>query len=208
MQLRFASFAVINLRRDLHPQECARAGRTASSAAASLAGRIAAAHQRLEIVNRGRNGTRFADLTAQFVVGERHDAVLILAGGNDVIRRTPPERLARDIDATLAAAAAQSPLVIVIPAGNVGNAPLLRLTPLAGGLTQRSRGLQALVRDAAGRHGAVHVDLFREHADDPFVQQRDLTAADGLHPSDAGYRLWHDELMKQTALGSVLASAR
>ncbi len=28
MQLRFASFAVINSREDLHPQECARAGRT------------------------------------------------------------------------------------------------------------------------------------------------------------------------------------
>ena len=28
MQLRFASFAVINLRWDFHPQECARAGRT------------------------------------------------------------------------------------------------------------------------------------------------------------------------------------
>ena len=28
MQLRFTSFAVINLRWDLHPQECARAGRT------------------------------------------------------------------------------------------------------------------------------------------------------------------------------------
>ena len=28
MQLRFASLAVINLRRDLHPRECARAGRT------------------------------------------------------------------------------------------------------------------------------------------------------------------------------------
>ena len=28
MQLRFASFAVINLRRDLHPQECAHAGST------------------------------------------------------------------------------------------------------------------------------------------------------------------------------------
>lgn len=27
-QLRFTSFAVINLRRDLHPQECAHAGRT------------------------------------------------------------------------------------------------------------------------------------------------------------------------------------
>ena len=28
MQLRFASFVVINLRRDLHPQVCAHAGRT------------------------------------------------------------------------------------------------------------------------------------------------------------------------------------
>ena len=32
MQLRFASFAVINLRWDFHPQECARAGRTQKKA--------------------------------------------------------------------------------------------------------------------------------------------------------------------------------
>ena len=32
MQLRFTSFAVINLRRDLHPQECAHAGRTKAKA--------------------------------------------------------------------------------------------------------------------------------------------------------------------------------
>jgi len=32
MQLRFASFVVINLRRDLHPQECAHAGRTMQKA--------------------------------------------------------------------------------------------------------------------------------------------------------------------------------
>ena len=32
MQLRFASFAVINLRWDLHPQECARHGRTLAGA--------------------------------------------------------------------------------------------------------------------------------------------------------------------------------
>ncbi|MGH8354609.1 MAG: hypothetical protein ACRERY_13970, partial [Pseudomonas sp.] len=28
MQLRFTSFAVVNSRRDLHPQDCAHAGRT------------------------------------------------------------------------------------------------------------------------------------------------------------------------------------
>jgi len=32
LQLRFASFAVINLRRDFHPQECAHAGRTNNNA--------------------------------------------------------------------------------------------------------------------------------------------------------------------------------
>ncbi|MCL5061163.1 MAG: hypothetical protein M1449_12260, partial [Candidatus Thermoplasmatota archaeon] len=32
MQLRFASFVVINLRWDFHPQECARAGRTRKNA--------------------------------------------------------------------------------------------------------------------------------------------------------------------------------
>jgi len=32
MQLRFTSFAVINLRRDLYPQECAHAGRTKKNA--------------------------------------------------------------------------------------------------------------------------------------------------------------------------------
>lgn len=34
MQLRFTPFAVINLRRDLHPQECAHAGRTKKNGAA------------------------------------------------------------------------------------------------------------------------------------------------------------------------------
>ena len=37
MQLRFTSFAVISLRRDLHPQECAHAGRTKAKSRASPA---------------------------------------------------------------------------------------------------------------------------------------------------------------------------
>ena len=37
MQLRFTSFAVINLRWDLHPQECAHAGRTRKGAVFSTA---------------------------------------------------------------------------------------------------------------------------------------------------------------------------
>jgi hypothetical protein len=43
MQLRFASFAVINLLRNLHPQECARAGRTKKKDPA-ISGRVLALH--------------------------------------------------------------------------------------------------------------------------------------------------------------------
>ena len=74
-------------------------------------------------------------------------------------------------------------------------------------MTWRSRQLQAFVREAASRHGAVVVSLFREAADDPFVQQPALNAVDGLHPSDAGYRVWLDELSAQAALPRRLSAA-
>ena len=51
MQLRFASFAVINLREDLHLQECARAGRTKEKApqVKNLRGLVLAETESVEI---------------------------------------------------------------------------------------------------------------------------------------------------------------
>jgi len=182
-------------------------GTGASSAGQTLAGRIARDHPRLLIENRGRNGARFADVVTQLAPAGRFDVVLILAGGNDVIRRTPPAALAEAVDATLARAATLAPTVVVMPAGNVGNAAMM-LGPLSGWMSERSRALHALVRTAAQRHGASHVDLFRERDQDPFVHNPALTAPDGLHPNDAGYRLWHETLLAQTDLGLRLAPAR
>jgi hypothetical protein len=53
----------------------------------------------------------------------------------------------------------------------------------------------------------VLVNLFRDAADDLFVQHPELNAADGLHPSDAGYRAWFVELMTQAALQQRLSAA-
>ncbi len=146
-------------------------------------------------------------MVTQLAPAGRFDVVLILAGGNDVIRRTPPAALAEAVDATLARAATLAPTVVVMPAGNVGNAAMM-LGPLSGWMSERSRALHALVRTAAQRHGASHVDLFRERDQDPFVHNPALTAPDGLHPNDAGYRLWHETLLAQTDLGLRLAPAR
>ena len=64
------------------------------------------------------------------------------------------------------------------------------------------------MRAAAERHGAVYVNLFHDRDEDPFVRQPELNARDGLHPSDAGYRVWLQALLDQTDLADRLAAAR
>lgn len=90
-----------------------------------------------------------------------------------------------------------------MPVGNVGNAPFF-FAPLSWLMTSRSRKLHAFVREAASRHGAVVVNLFHERQDAPFVQRPELNSYDGLHPNDAGYRVWYSELLAQTTLPKLL----
>jgi hypothetical protein len=52
------------------------------------------------------------------------------------------------------------------------------------------------------------VNLFLERDTDPFVADPDLTAADGLHPSDAGYLVWYCQLLEQTNFGNHLSISR
>ncbi|WP_425259343.1 hypothetical protein ACPOLB_00620 [Rubrivivax sp. RP6-9] len=94
------------------------------------------AFARLQIDSRARDGATLDAVLAQLDGSDRVDMVLVMAGGNDVVR------------------------------------------------------------------------LFRERADDPFVQQPGLHAADGLHPSDAGYRVWFGELTAQAGLAQRLSAAR
>jgi len=183
-------------------------GTGASSAGSSLAGLIAHDHPRLTIVNRAADGARFADIARQLAVPGPFDAILVLGGGNDVIRMTGQLALEQDIAKALALARQRAAQVIVMPPGNVGNAPFF-MAPLSWLMTQRAQSLHRLVRQAAAASGAVYVNLYQDKADDPFAQRPDeLNAPDGLHPSDAGYRLWYDALNSQAALASRLAGLR
>jgi len=183
-------------------------GTGATSAASSVAGLMARDDPGLRIVNRARDGARFADIARQLEGDERFDAVLVLGGGNDVIRLTGQEALAQDIAQVAQRAAARAPLVVILPPGNVGNAPFF-MAPLSWLMAKRSRTLHRLVRQAAADHGAMYVNLYKDKADDPFAQRPDeLNARDGLHPSDAGYRLWYDALNTQAALASRLKAVQ
>lgn len=183
-------------------------GTGATAPAASVAGRLGQAHPNLWIDNRAQDGARLADVEAQLRgADERFDIVLVQAGGNDIIRLSNLDTLRKTINDVARVAGEKAPLVLLMPAGNVGNSPFF-FPPLRGWMTQRSRDLHAIVRETAASHGAVYVNLFKERADDPFVHNPALHASDGLHPSDAGYGVWLEELMGQSALASTLKAAR
>lgn len=174
-------------------------GTGASSPANSLAGLIARQQPRLLIENRGRDGALFADVAEQLLRPGRFDVVLVQAGGNDVIRLRSAEAMRQDIERVLDAARQRADLVIVMPAGNVGNAPFF-FAPWSWWMTRRAREMHRLVAASAARSNAVYVNLFHERDDDPFVRHPELNAGDGLHPSDAGYRVWWQVLQEQADL--------
>jgi lysophospholipase L1-like esterase len=178
-------------------------GTGAASPAHSVAGRLAAANPAWHIVNRGADGARFRDLPAQIGPGAAAgawDTVLVMAGGNDVLRLTGESALRRDIAATLAAAARIAPRVVLMPPGNVGHAPFF-VWPATAWMSRRAARLQGIAREEALRAGAAFVALYREGEADPFAREPDrLHAADGLHPSSDGYALWLAELNRQAPL--------
>lgn len=183
-------------------------GTGASTPGGSVAGLIARDHPQLTIVNRARDGAKFSDIARQLEGNERFDAILVLGGGNDVIRFTRESRLEQETARTAELARVRARLVVFMPAGNVGSAPFF-FQPWSWLMTQRSRTLHRLVQQAAADNGALYVNLYKEKSQDPFAQRPDeLNAADGLHPSDAGYSLWYEELNRQAGFSDRLAALR
>ena len=123
-----------------------------------------------------------------------------------MIRFTGAAELEQGVLRTAQLASARGTSVVFLPAGNVGNAPFF-FAPLSWLMSQRSRALHKLIRQVAKDKGAVYVNLYKEKAQDPFVQRAaELHAKDGLHPSDAGYRIWYAELMAQSNFSKQLAA--
>ena len=182
-------------------------GTGASSPANSVAGLLVRGQAGLRVVNRAADGARYEDFARQLAASdERFDAVLVLGGGNDVIRGTPQEALRQQVRRVADLARERSSTVVLMPPGNVGNAPFF-FRPVGWWMTRRSQALHAVVREASAATGARYVNLYQPRSTDPFAQRADqLHASDGLHPSDAGYVLWLDELRRQAP--EMLAVAR
>lgn len=184
-------------------------GTGASAPQASVAGLLAQAWPWLQIDNRAVNGATFADVIGQLEGADgRYDLVLVLAGSNDVMRLRSQAAMQRDIERAAELAGTRGGKVLLMPGGNVGNAPFF-IPPLSWYMSARSRSLHALVREAAARHQAVYVDLYQERDQDPLARDPErMRSPDGLHPSDAGYRVWFETLAEQAQLAALLAPSQ
>ena len=140
-----------------------------------------------EVTNDAIGGARVADVTRLEVssLDPRAGFVLIVVGGNDVVRRTPRNAFATDYARLLVAVRARAPHAVVVACG----VPDVARSPLFADSFEKTEALaradDVAVRAAARAHGAAFVDLFaftRTHGGNP-----EFFSSDDFHPSDAGY---------------------
>jgi len=175
----------------------------------SVAGRIAAEFPGVEIVNLSRNGEKLQDVLAQLdSVGEAGiEIVLVQAGGNDILGFTNLDELKYTIRQVLTKARQKGANTLFISTGNVGLAPAF-FPPISWIYTARTRKARAIFMDVSRELGIQYVDSFREKGAELFLGDPDrYYTPDYLHPSSEGYRVWYEELKKQTGIARILGQA-
>jgi lysophospholipase L1-like esterase len=143
------------------------------------------------------SGARVVDVLADQaakVAGLEPDVVLISVGANDTIHLTGRGAFRHTYEELVRTLPGGVPVVLLgVP--DMGAIPRFA-QPLRAVAGWRGRHLDAEVRRVAARTGAVYVDIAGPTGP-PF--RRDpgrYFAADDFHPSDAGYGLWAEAVLK------------
>lgn len=162
----------------------------------SVAGLLGADFPQVAIENLAENGATVSAVQAQLsrAAQPSYDRVLVHAGANDILRFRRAAHIEHDLRVLFEAATERSEQVLFLTAGNIGGAPIF-FPPLSTWYTHQTRAVRARSMIAAAEYGVAYVDLFIEPDDDPFLQDPwRYHAADGLHPSAAGYRSWYERI--------------
>ena len=173
------------------------AGVGASSSAGALPSQVADGLAAPEVAVLAVSGARVGDVLADQVpkvAALRPNLVLISVGANDTIHLTGRGAFRHTYEKVVRALPAGVPVVLLgVP--DMGAIPRFA-QPLRAVSGWRGRNVDAEVRRVAAGTGAVYADIagptgppFRRHPDRYF-------AADDFHPSDAGYGLWADAVLK------------
>lgn len=178
------------------------AGVGAATQQQALAGSLALAlagtsFERVEWRVAARTGAAAADVLAiaEALPPWRCDVAVLVAGVNDVTGATSPVRWQRSVDGLIDVLRQRHGARGVVLSGlpPMHRFPLLP-QPLRWYLGCQARRLDALLAQRAASDAAVrHLPL-------PEMDDRALMAADGFHPSAAGYRVWAEALAGEVIL--------
>lgn len=143
----------------------------------------------------GRSGATARKLLTDLLPtmnGVDPDLVVVTVGINDLIRRRPLERWSTDVTELLTLVRSRFPDAEVVVSGlpPVHRFPAIP-RPLRLVLGARARDMDGILRDVAAVGGVTHAPMDESRARDP-----EVFAADGLHPSPAGYRAWAADLAR------------
>ncbi len=162
----------------------------------SIAGLFGRDFPSASVTNVGVSGAETDGLVQQLesVHGQRFSLVVMIIGANDVVHLAGLSTSLKHFDQALVLARELSDQVLVMPEGNMGNAPIFpRLAAVI--LTPRSRTFRTGAIAAAKRHRAAYVDVFFERHDDAWRSRPSyFYAGDYFHPTDPGYLDWYHAL--------------
>jgi lysophospholipase L1-like esterase len=143
------------------------------------------------------SGARAADVLAHqvpLVAGSHPNLVLISVGANDTIHLTGAGDFRRRYEELVRALPPGVPVVLL---GVPDMGAIARFAqPLRAVAGRRGRHLDAEVRRVAAATGAVYADIAGPTGPSFRRDPGRFFSADDFHPSDAGYRLWADAVLK------------
>ena len=142
-------------------------------------------------VGRGISGQTTPQMLVRFrqdVIALKPKVVVILAGTNDIAGNTGPSTLEMIENnlASMAEVAKANGIRVVI--ASVLPAYVYPWRPSVEHPAQTIVALNAWMKDYASRNGFVYLDYHSAMADERMGMKSDLSA-DGVHPSEAGYRV-------------------
>ncbi|GAO05300.1 SGNH/GDSL hydrolase family protein [Anaeromyxobacter sp. PSR-1] len=177
-----------------------------------LARRLEGAGLAVKLVNLGVPGATVADLRRDQLpraLDASPGLVTVGIGINDLVQGRPLRDFARDLEVVADFLRHTRAVVVISSLPDLGDSPSANGAPAA--LTRRLDQYNAAIERVAERHGFLVADAFGEtRRTVKRLGAGAVFAADGFHPSAAGYDAWTDALWRpvERALGARLQGRR
>lgn len=179
----------------------------------TIPGMLSAEYPQVEITNLAVSGARLEDVRKQVSAlaadgaAPSYDVILLMVGGNDVLRLTPMARLRLEANALLPELTRLGTKVLWLCSANLGLAPVF-MAPWSWWASLRTYRVCMLFERMAAQYEVLFISVFRQRGEEPFSNEPSMYfSLDGVHPSSAAYRVCYEHLREVASLNELIRDA-